>query len=263
MFEKPSGAERPKDLFIYSDDAPVRRVILNPSYANTEWDNPKTREQLVGAIGIEAGTNRPYGNIRPRDCPSCGRLPWECKCRDADRRHAQELSALRADLKRLIEAVGQGDSRKAELRNAREASARYGEALCAAREELSKLLDRERQRTAAIARQTQWAVNRLADAQAAGDTAADECWHGYIQALRWAMHGDHPEITEPVEHMVEALYARPASEWHDDRGHGVLWWKFPVVEPPYVGSPLCDDWPGDGVYTHWTPILIPREAPAE
>jgi hypothetical protein len=31
--------------------------------------------------------------------------------------------------------------------------------------------------------------------------------------------------------------ARPLDEWHDDMGD-VLWWKFPVTEPPYCGSPL-------------------------
>ncbi len=30
--------------------------------------------------------------------------------------------------------------------------------------------------------------------------------------------------------------ARPISEYHDDMG-AVLWWKFPIVEAPYVGSP--------------------------
>jgi hypothetical protein len=29
---------------------------------------------------------------------------------------------------------------------------------------------------------------------------------------------------------------RPASEYHEDMGD-VMWWKFPVDESPYVGSP--------------------------
>jgi hypothetical protein len=49
---------------------------------------------------------------------------------------------------------------------------------------------------------------------------------------------------------------RPLSEWNDDTGP-VLWWKFPIEEPPYVGSPLCDDWPG--YHTHWTPVFMPRD----
>jgi hypothetical protein len=44
--------------------------------------------------------------------------------------------------------------------------------------------------------------------------------------------------------------ARPLDEWHEDFGE-VLWWVFPMTEPPYIGSPLCNDWPG--YHTHWTP----------
>ena len=70
--------------------------------------------------------------------------------------------------------------------------------------------------------------------------------------------------------------ARPLSEWHEDIGD-VLWWKFPIDEPPYVGSPLdlgipaevhmpngivarfnVSGWPG--YHTHWTPLVFP-EAP--
>jgi hypothetical protein len=31
--------------------------------------------------------------------------------------------------------------------------------------------------------------------------------------------------------------ARPLSEWHEDMGPK-LWWRFPIEEPPYCGSPL-------------------------
>lgn len=74
------------------------------------------------------------------------------------------------------------------------------------------------------------------------------------------------------------LVARPLSEWHEDMG-AVLWWRFPIEEPPYVGSPLdrgqsvrlrlldrkgdqlaatdacVEGWPG--YHTHWTPIIHP------
>jgi len=36
---------------------------------------------------------------------------------------------------------------------------------------------------------------------------------------------------------MDVLQARPLSEWTEDEG-AVLWWVFPIVEPPYVGSPL-------------------------
>ncbi len=51
-----------------------------------------------------------------------------------------------------------------------------------------------------------------------------------------------------------ATVARPIAEWHEDHGPA-LWWRFPVNEPPYSGSPLDDDWPG--YHTHWTPIVCP------
>lgn len=33
------------------------------------------------------------------------------------------------------------------------------------------------------------------------------------------------------------IIARPLAEYHEGMGD-VLWWKFPITEPPYVGSPL-------------------------
>ena len=54
-----------------------------------------------------------------------------------------------------------------------------------------------------------------------------------------------------VAALEEALLWRPADEWSDDDGDA-LWAKHPVHEPPYVGSPLCDDWT-EG-YTHWLPL---------
>lgn len=49
-------------------------------------------------------------------------------------------------------------------------------------------------------------------------------------------------------------YALPVNRWHEDFGDQ-LWWRFPITEPPYCGSPLYDDWPG--YHTHFTPIIIP------
>lgn len=76
-----------------------------------------------------------------------------------------------------------------------------------------------------------------------------------------------------------AAVAKLRVEWHEDDGP-VLWWKFPIVEPPYVGTPLdcgrtvavqiigADDpmlqtkfdvggWPG--YHTHWTRIVVPDD----
>ena len=62
--------------------------------------------------------------------------------------------------------------------------------------------------------------------------------------------------TENVELSVELKRLRtprPLNDWHDDDGPA-LWWKFPVEEPPYVGSPNDCDWPG--YHTHWTPLPL-------
>jgi hypothetical protein len=60
--------------------------------------------------------------------------------------------------------------------------------------------------------------------------------------------------------------AIPAEQWHEDDGP-VLWWRFPVIEPPYAGTPNDCDWPG--CHTHYTslppapvaPIQSPKEIP--
>ncbi|MGK7653194.1 hypothetical protein ACSQ76_12485 [Roseovarius sp. B08] len=44
--------------------------------------------------------------------------------------------------------------------------------------------------------------------------------------------------------------ARPLEDWHEDLGF-VVWWKFPVDEPAWIGTPNDSDWPG--YHTHFTP----------
>jgi hypothetical protein len=53
-----------------------------------------------------------------------------------------------------------------------------------------------------------------------------------------------------------AKQARPLDEWEEDMSD-VLWWRFPVNEPPYCGHPNCDNWPG--YHTHWTPLVAPSD----
>lgn len=70
--------------------------------------------------------------------------------------------------------------------------------------------------------------------------------------------------------------AKPLGQWHEDDGN-VLWWRFPITEPPYVGTPNdcpivhtvridglrvgpfhTGGWPG--YHTHWTPLPpVPQE----
>lgn len=75
------------------------------------------------------------------------------------------------------------------------------------------------------------------------------------------------------------MKARPIEEYHEDMGD-VLWWVFPITEPPYVGSPNdtgnvvivrtiggrygnrdtmvhVGGWPG--YHTHFTTIQIPDD----
>lgn len=47
------------------------------------------------------------------------------------------------------------------------------------------------------------------------------------------------------------LEVKPIEEWHEDDGY-VLFWTLPGDDPPYIGSPLCSDFPAG--CTHWTRI---------
>lgn len=79
------------------------------------------------------------------------------------------------------------------------------------------------------------------------------------------------------------MKARPLSEYHEDMGD-MLWWRFPIVEPPWVGTPndkgrevavvmhsadgwsqanasmTVGGWPWFHPYTHFTPLPEPPEA---
>ncbi|QQM29334.1 Lar family restriction alleviation protein [Martelella lutilitoris] len=55
---------------------------------------------------------------------------------------------------------------------------------------------------------------------------------------------------EPADTGTTRETARHLDEWHEDLGF-VTWWKFPVNEPAWIGTPNCSDWPG--YHTHFTP----------
>lgn len=79
-----------------------------------------------------------------------------------------------------------------------------------------------------------------------------------IKHPEWSFYGE-PRL-RPIES------ARLLQEWHEDDGP-VLWWRFPIDEAPWVGTPLDQDWqigwdgPGGAYYTHWTPLPLAPEKP--
>lgn len=46
-----------------------------------------------------------------------------------------------------------------------------------------------------------------------------------------------PSCGEVYDVRDRISHARPISEWHEDMGDK-LWWRFPLAEAPYVGSPM-------------------------
>ena len=58
----------------------------------------------------------------------------------------------------------------------------------------------------------------------------------------------------------QKVIAQLSEKWHEDIGP-VLWWDFPVEEPPYCGTPLDDDFPK--YKTHFTELHIPDEVEKE
>lgn len=61
------------------------------------------------------------------------------------------------------------------------------------------------------------------------------------------------QLDEPQDEKVEAHLAE---HWDEDTGD-VLWWNFPVEEPPYCGTPLDEHFPK--YKTHFTTIDMPNE----
>ncbi len=55
---------------------------------------------------------------------------------------------------------------------------------------------------------------------------------------------------------AEKVEAHLAEHWNEDIGN-VLWWDFPVEEPPYCGTPLDEHFPK--YKTHFTTIDMPNE----
>jgi hypothetical protein len=77
-------------------------------------------------------------------------------------------------------------------------------------------------------------------APTAFEIGTDPQWlNDWYQAIHQARQALAPEVAILGEY------------WHEDEGPA-LWWRFPVVEPPYLGTPIDSDWPG--YHTHFTPL---------
>jgi hypothetical protein len=71
-----------------------------------------------------------------------------------------------------------------------------------------------------------------------------------------------PGVLEGIRYLKTPV-ARPFSEWNEDL-HSVLWWRFPIAEPPYVGQPNDSDWPftpEEESALGWTRLTIPAAVP--
>ena len=67
-------------------------------------------------------------------------------------------------------------------------------------------------------------------------------------------------ICQPTAYDPDKVVPLPLEDWSEDYGD-CLWWRFPIEEPPYCGSPLDLEWQeknyGD-YYTHFTRLIIPE-----
>ena len=96
---------------------------------------------------------------------------------------------------------------------------------------------------------------KLATARVA-DFLSERGWAAEFVADVLAKSPQHVKINgaHAIELVASALRAapeaRPLDEWHEDMG-AVTWWRFPVEEAAWIGTPLDSDWPG--YHTHWTP----------
>lgn len=70
---------------------------------------------------------------------------------------------------------------------------------------------------------------------------------------------DHKRLIESDKRRIEleeALDPKHIDVWHEDCGD-CLWWKFPIEEPPYCGTPLDCDFPD--YVTHFTKLIEPLD----
>lgn len=81
---------------------------------------------------------------------------------------------------------------------------------------------------------------------------------GYIRAenTKTSIYLDGNAEISLTEPQAEKVEAHLAEHWNEDVGD-VLWWNFPVEEPPYCGTPLDERFPK--YKTHFSMIDMPDE----
>ena len=94
----------------------------------------------------------------------------------------------------------------------------------------------------------------MTDSEAAAWTRGHAVGERELKAAEKGWQAERAELKAQIERLTTL---RSASEWRDDDGD-VLWWRLPVEEPPYVGSPMECGWFED-FYTHWTPLPKVKE----
>lgn len=55
----------------------------------------------------------------------------------------------------------------------------------------------------------------------------------------------------PEQVCADLCTLRPIGKYHEDM-RNVLWWKIPIEEPPYCGTPNDSNWPS--YHTHFSPL---------
>lgn len=104
-------------------------------------------------------------------------------------------------------------------------------------------------------------AERLAKALAIRDGCPWECTAAYTEgpnkpSTRYQYVTDCEVLARAY---LDLIHARPFDEWHEDIGN-VLWWRLPVCEPPYVGTPLDSNWDEeDEERMFWTPLVCPPD----
>jgi hypothetical protein len=66
--------------------------------------------------------------------------------------------------------------------------------------------------------------------------------------------GLEPLLSHAADLVANVITPRLAADWSEEFG-AVLWWRAPIGDPAYCGSPLDTNWPGG--FSHWTPMLVP------